>query len=81
MSFEFHSGIIALNLLHEFGASRSQAESVCEAIIPHADLGDTGMITNLGQLIQLSTLFGELLFTLRSQCSQYHPVLGMSGRW
>jgi cyanamide hydratase family protein with HD domain len=59
MSFEFHGGFVALGLLQEFGASKSQAESVCEAIIRHQDLGDSGSISSLGALIQLATVFGE----------------------
>ena len=48
-------------MLKGFGASQSQAESVAEAIIRHQDLGETGMITSVGQLIQLATVFGKLL--------------------
>lgn len=59
MSFEFHGGLLALNKLQEFGASKSQAESVAEAIIRHQDLGDSGTITSVGQLIQLATVFGK----------------------
>jgi len=59
MSFEFHGGFLALNLLQEFGASKSQAESVCEAIIRHQDLGDSGTISSVGQLVQLATVFGK----------------------
>lgn len=59
MSFEFYGAFRALNFLQENGASKDQAESVTEAIIRHADLGETGMITSVGQLIQLATVFGE----------------------
>ena len=60
LSFEFYGGLLTLDVLKEFGASKSQAESVAEAIIRHQDLGETGMITSVGQLIQLATVFGEL---------------------
>jgi cyanamide hydratase len=59
MSFEFYGAFQALSFLRESGASKDQAEAVTEAIIRHADLGETGMITSVGQLIQLSTVFGE----------------------
>jgi cyanamide hydratase len=59
MSFEFYGAFQALNFLRESGASKDQAEAVTEAIIRHADLGETGTITSVGQLIQLSTVFGE----------------------
>jgi cyanamide hydratase len=59
MSFEYYSAFKALNFLLENGASKDQAEAVSEAIIRHADLGETGTLTSLGMLIQLSTVFGE----------------------
>jgi cyanamide hydratase len=58
MSFEFFGGFLALDLLQKYGAPKEQAESVAEAIIRHQDLGDIGTISTVGQLIQLSTLFG-----------------------
>ncbi|KAF2739007.1 cyanamide hydratase [Polyplosphaeria fusca] len=60
LSFEFQGGLLASSLLKEFGAPMSQAESVTEAIIRHQDLGDTGNITSLGQLIQLATVFDNI---------------------
>ncbi|KAF2473850.1 cyanamide hydratase [Lindgomyces ingoldianus] len=60
MSFEFHGGFLALNLLQKHGASKSQAESVCEAIIRHQDLGESGSISSVGQLIQLATVFDNM---------------------
>lgn len=63
MSFEFYGSVKAMNFLRENGASKDQAEAVGEAIIRHADLGETGTLTSLGMLIQLSTVFGELLFS------------------
>ncbi|KAJ9669582.1 hypothetical protein H2201_000449 [Coniosporium apollinis] len=60
MSFEFYGGFLSLNLLNECGAPKPQAESVCEAIIRHQDLGETGMISTVGQLIQLATVFDNI---------------------
>jgi len=61
MSFEFHGGLLALDLLqHQCGAPQALAESVCEAIIRHQDLGETGSITSVGQLIQLATVFDNM---------------------
>lgn len=59
MSFEFQGGFLALQQLQELGAPKAQAESVCEAIIRHQDPGETGMISRLGQLIQIATEFGK----------------------
>ena len=60
MSFEFYGGFLALDLLQkELHAPKEQAESVAEAIIRHQDLGETGKITALGQLLQLATIFGK----------------------
>ena len=59
MSFEFYGGLLALELLQkDHHAPKAQAESVCEAIIRHQDLGESGKITTLGLLIQLATVFG-----------------------
>jgi hypothetical protein len=59
MSFEYYGAFKALNFLLENGATRDQAEAVSEAVIRHADLGETGTLTSLGMLIQLSTVFGK----------------------
>lgn len=40
--------------------SRSQAEAVAEAIFRHQDLGETGKITFLGQLLQLVTIYDNM---------------------
>jgi len=58
MSFEYYGAFQALSFLQDSGASKDQAEAVSEAIIRHADLGETGMLTSLGLLIQLGTVFG-----------------------
>lgn len=58
MSFEFQGGFIALQQLQSFGAPLAQAESVCEAIIRHQDPGETGTVSRMVQLVQISTEFG-----------------------
>ena len=59
MSFEFYGGVLAHSLLHkDLSAPTVQAEAVTEAIIRHQDIGTSGKITTLGQLIQLATIFG-----------------------
>lgn len=72
LSFEFFGGFLALQVLQsesetESGGSgsgsrsvapREQAESVAEAIIRHQDLCTVGMISAVGQLLQLATIFG-----------------------
>ena len=61
MSFEFYGGILALDLLSkELHAPIEQAESVAEAVFRHQDIGETGKITTIGQLLQLATIFGML---------------------
>lgn len=62
MSFEYYGAFKAIGFLRDNGASKDQAEAVGEAIIRHADLGETGMLTSLGMLIQLSTVFGMLCY-------------------
>ncbi|KAJ4316447.1 hypothetical protein N0V94_005438 [Neodidymelliopsis sp. IMI 364377] len=57
LSFEYWGAIKARTFLGEHGAPSDQADAVCEAIIRHAELGETGMITSLGLLIQLTTSF------------------------
>lgn len=59
MSFEYYGGMLALDLLSkELHAPIEQAESVAEAVFRHQDIGETGMITTIGQLLQLATIFG-----------------------
>jgi cyanamide hydratase len=62
LSFEFYGGFLALNLLQgsEYGADQSEAESVSETIIRHQDLGDTGKVTFLTQIIQLATIYDNM---------------------
>ena len=61
LSFEFYGGILSLNLLSKtLHAPLAQAEAVCEAVIRHQDIGTSGKITTLGQLIQLATIFDNM---------------------
>jgi cyanamide hydratase len=86
LSFEFQGGIISLNLLRSLDAEVSQAEAVCEAIIRHQDLGDTGNITTLTAIIHFATvldnagLHAELVHddTIKSVVARY-PRLGWTG--
>jgi cyanamide hydratase family protein with HD domain len=71
MSFEYYGAFKALNFLRDNGAPQDQAEAVSEAIIRHADLGETGTLSSLGMMIQLSTVFGKFslsYFLLRQYC-------------
>lgn len=53
--------MLALDLVRQQSdASQSEAEAVAEAIIRHQDLGETGKITLLGQLIQLATIYDNM---------------------
>lgn len=54
-------GLKAQTLLSQHGAQSDQADAVCEAIIRRAELGDTGMTTSLGLLIQLMTVFSDMI--------------------
>lgn len=48
LSFEFKGGpLISLDFLASLGVDLSQREAVCESIIRHQVLGDTGCITTL----------------------------------
>ncbi|KAJ5087989.1 cyanamide hydratase [Penicillium angulare] len=60
MSFDIYGGIIALQILKDFGATTDQAEAVSETIIRHQDLGVDGTITFMGQLIQLATIYDNV---------------------
>ena len=67
MSFEFYGGMLAHSLLQkDLSAPTVQAEAVTEAIIRHQDIGTSGKITTLGQLIQLATIFGMRTLFLSS---------------
>lgn len=56
LSFEFAGGYIALDLLKSHHAEVAQAESVCETIIRHQDLGDQGMVSTLTAIIHFATV-------------------------
>ena len=60
MSFEFQGGMKAYDVLLGFGASKDQAEAICETTIRHQDLGKEGAITFLGQIIQLATIYDNV---------------------
>lgn len=60
MSFEFYGAFKAHNLLSHLGCEQDQADAVCETIIRHQDLGTTGNITLLGQIIQLATIYDNV---------------------
>ncbi|ELR02911.1 hypothetical protein, variant [Pseudogymnoascus destructans 20631-21] len=59
LSFEFHGGLLVLDLLKKEGAPTAQAESVAEAVIRHQDLGETGWVTSVTALVLLATIFGS----------------------
>ncbi|KAK3051615.1 hypothetical protein LTR09_007270 [Extremus antarcticus] len=70
LSFEFQGGFIALDLLkNQLKAEVAQAESVCETIIRHQDLGSEGNMTTLTAVIHFATvldnagLYPELVST------------------
>lgn len=57
LSFEFQGGYLALELLNnQLQAATAQAESVCETIIRHQDLGDMGKVTVLTAVIHFATV-------------------------
>ena len=58
MSFEYYGGMIAHNIITKNGGSQNLAESVTEAIIRHQDFIMNGMITTVGQVLQLATILG-----------------------
>lgn len=60
LSFEFQGGFQALNLLKQTGATQSAAESVCETIIRHQDVGETGNVSVLTAVIHFATLLSTL---------------------
>jgi hypothetical protein len=61
MSFEYSGAFQAMSFLRDNGASNDQAEAVGEAIIRNADLAETGTLTSLAMVVQLSTVFGEFV--------------------
>ena len=64
MSFEYYGGFLAYNVITKNGGSQDLAESVTEAIIRHQDFIEDGMLTAVGQALQLATKLGTLLVNL-----------------
>lgn len=60
MSFEFYGGILARELIMKEAKDSDYAEAVSEAIIRHQDLGESGYITTLGLIIQVSTILDNV---------------------
>jgi cyanamide hydratase len=58
LSFEYYGGFLAHTLITQNGGSQDLAESVTEAIIRHQDFIEDGMLTTVGQVLQLSTILG-----------------------
>ncbi|KAI7156808.1 cyanamide hydratase [Hortaea werneckii] len=87
LSFEFNGALLSLNFLASLGADLSQREAVCETIIRHQDLGDTGSMTTLTAVIHFATvldnagLYAEELVhpdTIRDVTKRY-PRHGWTG--
>ena len=62
MSFEYYGGFIAYDLIVKNGGSQDLAECVTEAVIRHQDFIENGMITTVGQILQLTTILGKSWF-------------------
>ncbi|KFZ11728.1 hypothetical protein V502_07430 [Pseudogymnoascus sp. VKM F-4520 (FW-2644)] len=60
LSFEFHGGLLVLDLLKKEGAPEAQAQSVAEAVIRHQDLGETGSVTSVTAVVLLATIFDNV---------------------
>ena len=75
LSFEWWGGMEALRVLEAQGVGQVQRESVAEAVIRHQDLGESGKITAVGQLLQLATIYGESI-SLRPSSSSSMVRLG-----
>ncbi|EMG50965.1 DDI3 Cyanamide hydratase DDI3 [Candida maltosa Xu316] len=57
LSFETWGGILSRDLiLEQTNGNRDYADAVCEAIVRHQDLGESGYITTLGLILQISTI-------------------------
>lgn len=54
LSFEIWGGIKARELLLELGASQTEADEVCEAIVRHTEEYETGRVRLIPALMQLS---------------------------
>ncbi|KAH0286259.1 hypothetical protein KCU62_g6858, partial [Aureobasidium sp. EXF-3399] len=60
MSFEFYGGYLAMAQLQKLNSPATQAEIVAEALIRHQDTVETGNITTIGLLTQLTTQFNNM---------------------
>ena len=61
MSVEFSGGFISHEwILKHTGGNQDYAEAVAETIIRHQDLGESGFITSLGLIIQISTILDNV---------------------
>ncbi|PVH16913.1 uncharacterized protein CXQ87_004471 [Candidozyma duobushaemuli] len=60
MSFEFYGGFIAKEFIEEEAKDKTFAEAVCEAVIRHQDIGDSGNITTLGLILQIATILDNV---------------------
>ncbi|ANB12855.1 Ddi2p [Sugiyamaella lignohabitans] len=56
LSFEYYGGYLARDLILKETNDQDYAEAASEAIIRHQDLGTVGNITQLGFLLQLTTI-------------------------
>ncbi|KAI5780507.1 urea hydro-lyase/cyanamide hydratase [Geopyxis carbonaria] len=57
LSFEYSGAIRGREELLKAGAPETLADSVCEAIIRHQDVGEEGMMSALTAIVQVATLF------------------------
>ena len=86
LSFEYAGGVRARELLRALGAPALLADSVCEAVLRHQDVGARGMLSALGAVLQAATLldntgrFGALVHadTVAAAVAAW-PRLGWSG--
>lgn len=61
MSFEFYGGLISRDVIMEHtNGDQDYAEAVAEAVIRHQDLGESGYITTLGLILQISTILDNV---------------------
>lgn len=61
MSFETWGGILSRDLvLEQTKGNKDYADAVCEAIVRHQDLGESGYITTLGLILQISTILDNV---------------------
>ncbi|KAJ3052088.1 hypothetical protein HK097_006914, partial [Rhizophlyctis rosea] len=56
MSFELYGGILSLEEVVKAGGGREMAESVCESVVRHQDLGVRGFVSANTALVQMATI-------------------------